>query len=388
MNNLLQQLDSILFCLLFAEVVYLFIFALYSLRKTNTSYPAARKQHRFLILFPAYREDSVIEEALHCFLKQAYPSRLYELAVISDQMRQDTNDRLRSLPITLLQPDKPLGSKAAALNFAMDNLKGEYDCVVVMDADNIVGPDFLQKINEVFDFGVFAIQAHRKAKNKNTDVAVLDAISEEINNAIFRKGHINAGLSSALSGSGMAFEYHWFIQNIQQISSTGEDKELELLLLQQNVYIEYLDNVIVYDEKISTSSSFYNQRRRWIAAQFHILNKGIRYLPAALFTGNMNYCNKIFQWLLLPRVVLLGISFIIASLLSYLDWTLSFKWWGILVLLILTLSIAMPDELYDKSFRRAIKRVPVLFIYMIFNFFRTKGADKKFIHTKHGGNDI
>ncbi|MDD4116326.1 MAG: glycosyltransferase family 2 protein, partial [Massilibacteroides sp.] len=247
---------------------------------------------------------------------------------------------------------------------------------------------FLERINDVYDFGVYAIQAHRKAKNKNTDIAVLDAVSEEINNSIFRKGHINAGLSSALIGSGMAIDYPWFVQNIKKVSSAGEDKELELLLLSQGVYIEYLDSVIVYDEKTPGSSSFYQQRRRWLGAQFFLLKKDLSSFPQALFSGNINYVDKLFQWLLFPRILLLGISFGLACITLIVDYTLSFKWWGILVLLFITLSIAMPDELYDESFKRALKRVPILFILMLLNLFRTKGAGRNFIHTKHGGENV
>jgi hypothetical protein len=47
-------------------------------------------------------------------------------------------------------------------------------------------------------------------KNTNNSWAILDAISEEINNNIFRKGHRVLGLSSAIIGSGMAFRYNYF----------------------------------------------------------------------------------------------------------------------------------------------------------------------------------
>ena len=47
-------------------------------------------------------------------------------------------------------------------------------------------------------------------RTKDTNTAVLDAVSEEINNSIFRKGHTRLGFSSGLSGSGMAFEYDLF----------------------------------------------------------------------------------------------------------------------------------------------------------------------------------
>ena len=62
-----------------------------------------------------------------------------------------------------------------------------------MDADNTVQPDFLRRLNETFETGTRAVQAHRQAKNRNTPTAVLDAVSEEINNAVFRPGISAAG---------------------------------------------------------------------------------------------------------------------------------------------------------------------------------------------------
>ncbi|MFQ8804838.1 MAG: glycosyltransferase family 2 protein [Alistipes indistinctus] len=124
--------------------------------------------------------------------------------------------------------------------------------------------------------------AHRRAKNLHTDTALLDAVSEEINNSIFRKGHVALGVSSALIGSGMAFDYNWFCNNITQVSSAGEDKELEVLLLKQGIFIEYLDDVEVLDEKTAGSRAFYNQRRRWLAAQWYSLKAAVRDLPGAV----------------------------------------------------------------------------------------------------------
>lgn len=384
MDSIIRLFDSILFFFFFAEIMYLFVFALFSLRKPQNDYPPARKQHRFLVLFPAYREDNVIASSIQSFLKQIYPKEAYKVVVISDQMKPETNQLLGELQVDVLQPPTALGSKAAALNYAIAHTPGEYNCVIILDADNQVEADFLQRINEVYDFGLYAIQAHRKAKNKNTDVAILDAVSEEINNSIFRKGHVNAGLSSGLIGSGMAFDYQWFADNIHKVSSAGEDKELELLLLSDGIYIEYMDDIIVYDEKIQSSSAYYQQRRRWVAAQFDILKKGFKQLPQAILSNNTNFCNKLLQWLFLPRIVLFGFSIAIAFLLSFFDWTLAVKWWVIWLLLVFALSIAMPDELYNKNFKRALRKTPALFGLMFINLFRTQGVNKKFIHTKHG----
>lgn len=87
------------------------------------------------------------------------------------------------------------------------------------------------------------------------------------------------GFSSALIGSGMAFDYKWFRENIACCTTSGEDKELEALLLRQGIYIDYLDDVRVLDEKVQGEGAYYNQRRRWIAAQFYALSSAVRQLP-------------------------------------------------------------------------------------------------------------
>ena len=210
---------------------------------------------------------------------------------------------------------------------------------------------------------------------------MLDSVSEEINNSIFRKGHTRLGFSSALSGSGMAFEYELFKDIIQECHDIGEDKYMERKLLLQNVYIEYLEEVYTYDEKVRGKRDFYNQRRRWLTTQISNLFSGLFQMPAAIFNGNWDYCDKLFQWMMPPRVLLLGFIILIASFLTVLDFITSIKWWLLLVLLGITFSIAVPDYLVDRKFKKAIASVPVFFILMFLNIFRIGGH--KFNPTKH-----
>lgn len=382
--DILSIVDSVLFFLLAFSVIYLFIFALASLKKRKDIYPPAKTENRFAVLFPAYKEDKVIINSVKSFLNQDYNKEKLDVVVISDKMTAETNKLLAALPIKLLEIQAEQSSKAKALNFAIDQLDSlKYDIVVIMDGDNIAEPDFLARINDAYDCGAKAIQAHRVAKNQNTATAILDAASEEINNSFFRKGQVRFGLSSALSGSGMAFDYDWFAKNIKQVSSSGEDKELERLLLRQGIYIEYLEDVIVYDEKTQNSSSFYNQRRRWLAAQYSILIRSLKDLPKAIFSGNADYCNKILQWMMLPRVLLLGLIGLIAIATLFIAWQWAIKWWCLLFLFVLTFAIAIPDELVDKRLNKALIKIPFLFILMVLNLFRLKGANKKFDHTEH-----
>ena len=181
----------------------------------------------------------------------------------------------------------------------------------------------------------------------------------------------------------MAFEYDLFKNMIQDIYEIGEDKHMERKLLLQNIYIEYLEDVYTYDEKVRDKKEFYNQRRRWLATQFNNLFSGISQLPGAMLSGKWDYCDKLFQWMIPPRILLLGFVILIACFLNIINIFLSIKWCGLLLFICITFSLAVPDYLVDKQFKKAIISLPILFFLMFLNLFRLRGGSKKFIHTKH-----
>lgn len=383
--TLINIIDIIAFIFCIVWVGYLFVFTLFSLGRAQFEHPKPKREYAMAILVPAYKEDSVIGATVAALIAQDYPREQFNIVVISDHMHEQTNGSLRKLPITLLEPSFEQSTKAKALSYAIEHLKDKsYEIVVILDADNIVAQNFLADINKSYNYGARAIQAHRIAKNLNSDTAILDAVSEEINNTIFRKGHVGMGISAALSGSGMAFSYKWLEQNIVHLCTSGEDKELEILLLDQGIYIEYLDQTIVLDEKTPKDAAFYNQRRRWLAAQFAILTKSIHLLPGAIAGRNIDLCDKLFQWMMPPRILLMGTVGAMAVLTLIINWEISVKWWIITFLLLLTFAIATPDYLITKDFKRALRKAPLLGVMMFLGIFRLRGMSKKFVSTTHG----
>lgn len=389
-------IDWILYIPLSLCVCYLLIYAIASLFYRPPQYPEARRLRRFAVLFPAYKEDRVILSSVNSFLQQDYSQELYDIIVISDQMKPETNEALRVLPIRLLIVNYEESSKAKALTMAMDTINGEsYDIVIIMDADNLTSPNFLSTVNRAFDSGIKCIQAHRTGKNLNTSVSLLDGVSEEINNGIFRSGHNALGLSAALSGSGMAFEANWFQQNVRHLATAGEDKELEVLLLQQRIHITYLPDIPIYDEKTQKEAAISNQRKRWIAAQFGILRSSLAGLPKAIGQGNIDYCDKLFQWMLPPRLVqiagVLGLTILFTLIGTWLslqgmgsEWKIAIKWWILSLSQIAAMIIPIPKHLFNKQLGKAIMKLPILLFTTIENLFKLKGAYRKFIHTEHG----
>jgi len=78
-------------------------------------------------------------------------------------------------------------------------------------------------------------------------------------------------------------------------------------------------------------------------------------------------------------MLLIGLPFLFGIMMSFINWTYSIMV-GDPFLLMAALSMAMPDELYTASFRKALRKLPLLFLLTVMNLFRLRGVNKRFIH--------
>ncbi|HCE56699.1 MAG TPA: glycosyl transferase family 2 [Prolixibacteraceae bacterium] len=375
--------------------IYVFVFALAGLfpyRQKTTPNPQLR---RFAVMIPGYKEDAVILEVATEALKQDYPVEKFDVVIIADSFKPETIAILKSLPIKLIEVIFDVSTKSKALNKAMNQLGNDYDIALVLDADNVMENDFISKINQAFENGFLVVQGHRVAKNTNTSFAVLDAMSEEINNHIFRKGHRVLGFSSALIGSGMAFDYKFFKSTMADVNAIGGfDKELELKLLKDRKKIEYLHEALVFDEKVQKSEVFEKQRKRWLSAQFVYFR---RYFFTGLFhlffKGNLDFFDKVYQMVSPPRILLIGLVTVFTAIygIAFLLFpntafqAVTFTSWAIVfAITVLAFIFSLPVKFYNKTTLLAVLSLPKAFILMFLSLFKLKGANKKFIHTEHG----
>ncbi|AVM52054.1 cellulose synthase/poly-beta-1,6-N-acetylglucosamine synthase-like glycosyltransferase [Bacteroides zoogleoformans] len=386
MAYILHIIDWFLYIVFGINVLYLLVYSVASCRRSFPLSSKASLWKRFAILIPAYREDAVIHECVHSCLEQDYPPESFDIVVISDRMQPETNASLASMPIRLIEVNFEHSTKSKALNTGMAAIGNEYDIALVLDADNVIPYNYLSDINDLFaQPQVEVVQTHRIAKNLNSDMAFLDAISEEINNSIFRLGHANLGLSAALIGSGMAFRYDLFCDTMTRIKAVGGfDRELELTLLYRGKRFHYLPDTFVFDEKIQNVDDFSRQRRRWLSAQWHYCRKFSGHLGKAIIDRNWDFCDKFFQQLSIPRLLLLGFTFLLSVLVTFYSWQWGMKWWLLLTLLLVALLLAVPRRLCTSRLGMALQKLPHTFWLMVGNLFKLRGANKSFIHTKHG----
>lgn len=391
---IINILQTILWVYLGISGLYLFIFAFAGLFPSRKDYSDVPDFRRIAVLIPAYKEDNVIVDVARKALEQDYPNEFYDIYVIADSLQPSTIRELKQLPIQVIEVKFEKSTKAKALNAAMEQMSSNYDICVILDADNVMAPDFLRKTNQCFHGDVVTVQGHRIAKNMNTPFAILDAISEEINNHIFRKGHRRLGLSAAIIGSGVAFDFKFFKNLIPTIKAIGGfDKEIEVELLRKGYKIYYRHDAIVYDEKVQKPEVFHHQRRRWLSAQLHYFGKYFSDSVYSLFKhGNIEYFNKTFQFLQLPRVLILAGTFVFTIIFVIINLLMKQKiasllWLGLFVVIVLDVAISIPKRFFNKNMLLALKYLPQGIVLMTLSLFRTKGANQQFIHTVHGTAD-
>ena len=355
--------DWFLFVAVALTVAYMTFFSVCSLFSRNHVVPKSKRQNRFIVLIPSYKNDRNILNTVKSILSQTYPQRLFDVTVVSDHQSEMTNMRLAQYTITLLTPNFEKSSKVKSLQYAILNLPAFkiYDVVVVLDADDIVEPEFLEQLNEAYESaGTRAIVTHRMPRNRDTSSARLSNIFEEINNSVFRRGHIALGLSSALMDSGVAYEFNWYKKHIMKVRGTAEDKELEAMLIHQQIYVDYFDQVYIFSENKREVEDFNRQRRHWVIEQFKTGIRNIRYLPAALFNRQYDWADKIIQLMILPRSILFPIVFIMCLVLPFIYFTLAMKWWIVTVIWGFSLAFATPNALVDKHWDKDFITLPIV----------------------------
>ena len=389
--TLLHIIFGILFVYLCINTLYFFTAALAGKLYRAPKYVAHPEKKRIAVLIPTYKEDHIIINTVKKALEHDYPADKFQVFVAADQLQPETIAQLLSFPINLIEVQFELSSKARSLNQLLNHIpEKDFDVAIIIDADNIMMPGTLEKVNAAFQNGFRAVQCHRIAKNRNTPVAVLDAMSEEINNHIFRRGQRALGFSSNTIGSGMAFEFSKLKAIYNKPGILGNpacDREVDFEVMKADICIEFIDDANVLDEKVSSKAVFERQRTRWLESQIiHLrlfFDKNQGPLPKT-----RDYWNKLFANLAPPRLLfllsygILFLLFLIEQLSGVAFLYPSYIWWAAITgLYFLTFVISIPSSFYNWPTLRALLHIPLLMWSIVRALFRMKVSRKEFLHT-------
>ena len=83
--NIVNYTDLILYIFVSLTVLYMGIFALAALISNRQETPKTRKENRFIIFIPAYKNGEAAERTVQSILGQVYPQRQFDVSVIADE---------------------------------------------------------------------------------------------------------------------------------------------------------------------------------------------------------------------------------------------------------------------------------------------------------------
>ncbi len=386
------MIETVLFVVFAVNTFYVLFFAVAGHFYTRKPVGKETEYSTIAVIVPCYKEDRIILNTVEQLLLLDYPKKAYRVFVIADSLKPETIDELRLYPIEIIEVYFERSMKSRSLNHALARIRGIYDIALVIDADNILCKDFLQQVNSLFINGTKVIQGQRVAKNADTSMAVLDGVSESINNHLLRKSHSTVGLSSALIGSGMAFPFEYLKDLMADIDTPVEDKALQLAIVGRGDKIWYQEGALIYDEKVTSTEAYKNQRRRWIAGQYHILSTNFKKALRLLVKGNFDFFNMAIGHNLLPSrinsLILLGLFSGVFTLIYFDTPQIWLRWAAMLLLYVFALMISIPGRLYTMQLLYSTARLPKVVLRTIQAILQSRGATKVFIHTSHSKIDV
>ncbi len=262
--EVIKEIFKIIDILTTTYLIYFIITGLLVL-KENRKIKDAKEKHKFAILVPAKNEEKVIGNLLKSLNKQEYPKDMYDVYVIANNCTDNTKKISLENNANLIECDIRVKSKGDALRRAFNKLdKEDYEAYIIFDADNIVHPKFISKMNNALEEGYEIAQGFRDSKNvSDTWVSGSYSIHYLIHNAFLNKSRMNIDKSSFVNGTGFMISKKLLYKRGYKAHTLTEDIELTVRCALAEDKIAFVEDAITYDEQPTTFKESWKQRKRW-----------------------------------------------------------------------------------------------------------------------------
>jgi len=297
---------------------YFLIVALFSLGKAKR-YPHAAPAARFAVLVAARNEEAVIGGLVESLLAQDYPRELFDVIVVPNNCTDGTSLAAGKAGAMVLACTVPTRSKGEVLDFALNRIfrwGKQYDAMVVFDADNLVDPRFLSRMNDAWQAGARVAQGYRDSKNPaDTPISGCYSIYYWMIDRFYSQARSNLGLNAIINGSGFMVSMDILRQQGGWKTSTiTEDIEFSALCAIQGRKIWWVPEAVTFDEQPLTFAQSWKQRKRWSTGMIQCMERYAAPLFARVRQGSLP-CLDTLMFFILPVVQVLGLLAMAGSLI-------------------------------------------------------------------------
>lgn len=260
-------------------MIYMIYYSLISIKAYQGKFriaPHHKARTKFLVLIPAVNEESVISIPVNDLNKQKYPNKLYDVYVIADHCTDRTVEIARRYGAKVITTKMGLNikrygvGKSNTLDYGLHylgfNKWNQYKYIVVIDSDNNVASNFLQRLNDYsIEFNEpEAIQVHLDSKQGH------GFINKGLNMSFIRSNYFqqlpesDLGCASLL-GTGFATSVKKVINKVNgfRFHTLTEDAYEELYVISHNGNIRFIPDTYVVNENYSKIKQASKGMCRW-----------------------------------------------------------------------------------------------------------------------------
>jgi 1,2-diacylglycerol 3-beta-glucosyltransferase len=228
--------------------------------------PSRDRRISFLVLVPAHDEERVIRSCLEAIAAERRPRDT--VLVVADRCTDATAAVAQALGASVLerQPGEPAG-RAAARQAGLEHARSlEWDAVVMLDADSVVEPGFLDACERAMADGTQAVQARSESRRGDTIATEASLAAFTLQGITIPRGRDRLGVSVRLRGTGMAIARDLALRH-RFHAPASEDLFFTLDLLLDGVRCRHVDDARLRSEGAGTWGSFGTQKLRYEAGR-------------------------------------------------------------------------------------------------------------------------
>ena len=316
MEPTLRTINAVISALFFICYTYQFLYIPLVLLKKRRPLPRPAASHRYAVLIAARNEENVIAGLLDSLAAQTYDMSLVTVFVAADNCTDSTAAIAREHGAVVYERFNHVNvGKGYALDFLLQHIGADYpegfDGYFVFDADNILSPDYLERMNESFSAGNEIVTSYRNSKNFGDNWISAGYALWFLRESRYLNGARNRlGSSAAVGGTGFLFSQRILDESHGwRFYLLTEDIEFSIHHILRGERIAICEDAVLYDEQPTSFAQSWRQRMRWSKGYLQVFRKYASELFSGIARGSFSCYDMTMN--IMPAAVLTGLSVVV-----------------------------------------------------------------------------
>ena len=280
METTLRTINAVISALFFICYTYQFLYIPLVLAKKPKPLTARSGRHRYAVLIAARNEENVISGLLESLRAQTYDMSLVTVFVAADNCTDRTAAVARAHGAVVYERFNQLNvGKGYALDFLLQHIGADYpagfDGYFVFDADNLLAPDYIERMNGMFSNGHEIVTSYRNSKNFGDNWISAGYALWFLRESRYLNGaRTRLGSSAAVGGTGFLFSQRILDESHGwRFYLLTEDIEFSVYHILRGEKIAICEDAVLYDEQPTSFRQSVRQRLRWAKGYIQVFRR-------------------------------------------------------------------------------------------------------------------